>query len=327
MKKAVKWIIRIVVILLIVLIAAVVGGIFFLDHIAKGAIENIGPIVAGVPFQVEKISISPLRGRVEIGNFIMGNPADKGYRTEHAVKLGDVAFEIDVASVINAVTSDAEYSKIIIREVRLRNITMNYETPLTFTGSNIQDILDNVNKAAEKDAAERKKLSEAKAEEPKVEEVKTEAPEAEEAEETQTAEKKKDIRIQLDKLIIDNVQMRVAVKDTDVVLPLIVELPDMGPLGTSEEGITPLSLTQELSAGVYEGVYNSVIKSKDEIVKACAKVGEETVKAVKEMGKNLESTGKDLKESFKNGGKDLDKNLDKAGEELKKVGDGLKKLF
>ena len=78
MKKAVKWIIRIVVILLSVLIAAVVGGIFFLDHIAKGAIENIGPIVAGVPFQVEKISISPLRGRVEIGNFIMGNPADKG---------------------------------------------------------------------------------------------------------------------------------------------------------------------------------------------------------------------------------------------------------
>ena len=327
MKKAVKWIIRIVVILLIVLIAAVVGGIFFLDHIAKGAIENIGPIVAGVPFQVEKISISPLRGRVEIGNFIMGNPADKGYRTEHAVKLGDVAFEIDVASVIDAVTSDAEYSKIIIREVRLRNITMNYETPLTFTSSNIQDILDNVNKAAEKDAAERKKLSEAKAEEPKVEEVKAEAPEAEEAEKTQTAEKKKDIRIQLDKLIIDNVQMRVAVKDTDVVLPLIVELPDMGPLGTSEEGITPLSLTQELSAGVYEGVYNSVIKSKDEIVKACAKVGEETVKAVKEMGKNLETTGKDLKESFKNGGKDLDKNLDKAGEELKKVGDGLKKLF
>ena len=327
MKKAVKWIIRIVVILLIVLIAAVVGGIFFLDHIAKGAIENIGPIVAGVPFQVEKISISPLRGRVEIGNFIMGNPADKGYRTEHAVKLGDVAFEIDVASVIDAVTSDAEYSKIIIREVRLRNITMNYETPLTFTSSNIQDILDNVNKAAEKDAAERKELSEAKAEEPKVEEVKAEAPGAEETEETQTAEKKKDIRIQLDKLIIDNVQMRVAVKDTDVVLPLIVELPDMGPLGTSEEGITPLSLTQELSAGVYEGVYNSVIKSKDEIVKACAKVGEETVKAVKEMGKNLESTGKDLKESFKNGGKDLDKNLDKAGEELKKVGDGLKKLF
>lgn len=327
MKKAVKWIIRIVVILLIVLIAAVVGGIFFLDHIAKGAIENIGPIVAGVPFQVEKISISPFRGRVEIGNFIMGNPADKGYRTEHAVKLGDVAFEIDVASVIDAVTSDAEYSKIIIREVRLRNITMNYETPLTFTSSNIQDILDNVNKAAEKDAAERKELSEAKAEEPQVEEVKAEAPEAEEAEETQTAEKKKDIRIQLDKLIIDNVQMRVAVKDTDVVLPLIVELPDMGPLGTSEEGITPLSLTQELSAGVYEGVYNSVIKSKDEIVKACAKVSEETVKAVKDLGKNLEATGKDLKESFKNGGKDLDKNLDKAGEELKKVGDGLKKLF
>lgn len=327
MKKAVKWIIRIVVILLIVLIAAVVGGIFFLDHIAKGAIENIGPIVAGVPFQVEKISISPFRGRVEIGNFIMGNPADKGYRTEHAVKLGDVAFEIDVASVIDAVTSDAEYSKIIIREIRLRNITMNYETPLTFTSSNIQDILDNVNKAAEKDAAERKELSEAKAEEPKVEEVKAEAPEAEEAEETQTAEKKKDIRIQLDKLIIDNVQMRVAVKDTDVVLPLIVELPDMGPLGTSEEGITPLSLTQELSAGVYEGVYNSVIKSKDEIVKACAKVSEETVKAVKDLGKNLEATGKDLKESFKNGGKDLDKNLDKAGEELKKVGDGLKKLF
>ncbi len=319
MKKCLKLIVRSVLILVIVLIVALIAGLFFIDHVAKAAINNVAPIVAGVPVSVENISIKPLRGRIEITNFIVGNPA--GYASDYAIKLGDVAAEVNLLSL----TAD----KIIVPEVRLREVVVNYEAPITFMGSNLKDILDNISKQEEKETAEPVKPEPVK-ETAKAPEKTTETAEA-------PAPEKKKVRIQLDKLIIDNVQVRVISKGTDVMFPLIVELPDMGPLGTGEDGITPLGLTKELSGGLYEGIYTSVLNSKDGIVKSFTGLGDgakeaadKTVEATKDAVKNLKNAGDDLNKNLKDAGeglKDAGKELKNVGEGLKDAGKGLKNLF
>ncbi len=307
MKKCLKWIVRAILILLVVLIAAAVAGVIFLDQVAKGSIETAAPIVTGVPVTVESISIQPLRGRVEILNFEVGNPA--GYASSHAIKLGDVAVEVIPASLLA--------DKIVIPELRLRDIIVNYETPITFTSSNLQDILDHIEQLAGKEekAAEEKAPAESS------------APAAKE--ETASAEpekQKKEIRLQLDKIIIDNIQLRVVSKGTEIMFPLIVELPDMGPIGTSPEGVTPLGLTKEISSGLYEGIYNSVLKSKDEILKAFANVGAEALKVTDDAAKAAKELGNNLKESAE-GLKNVGEDLKDTTKELENIGKDLKNLF
>ncbi len=318
MKTCLKWVIRLILILLVVLIVAVVAGVIFLDQLAKGSVETVAPIVTGVPVTVEDISIKPLRGRVEILNFEVGNPA--GYASSHAIKLGDVAVEVIPASLF------AE--KIVIPEVRLRNIIVNYETPITFTSSNLQDILDHINQLAgkEENAAESEPVA-------KEEPAAKEDPAAAETE-------KKEVRLQLNKIIVDNIQLRVVSKGTEVMFPLIVELPDMGPIGTSPEGVTPLELTKEISRELYEGIYTSVLKSKDEILKAFAnisaealKVTDDAAKAAKELGDNLKGSAEDLKAVGNNlkdsaeGLKNVGDDLKETTKELKNIGKDLKNLF
>lgn len=312
MKTCLKWVIRLILILLVVLIVAAVAGVIFLDQLAKGSVETVAPIVTGVPVTVEDISIKPLRGRVEILNFEVGNPA--GYASSHAIKLGDVAVEVIPASLF------AE--KIVIPEVRLRNIIVNYETPITFTSSNLQDILDHINQLAGKEEHAAESEPAAK-----------EEPAAAETE-------KKEVRLQLNKIIVDNIQLRVVSKGTEVMFPLIVELPDMGPIGTSPEGVTPLELTKEISRELYEGIYTSVLKSKDEILKAFAnisaealKVTDDAAKAAKELGDNLKGSAEDLKAVGNNlkdsaeGLKNVGDDLKETTKELKNIGKDLKNLF
>lgn len=131
LKRILKWI---CVLLLIVLILAV-AALLFIDHVAKIAVENAGPLVAKVPFHVERLWIQPLGGSAEITNLQMGIP--DGYKSKYSILLGDVRAKINLKSL----TTD----KIVIHKVVLKDITINYETPITFTSSNIQDIVNNVN--------------------------------------------------------------------------------------------------------------------------------------------------------------------------------------
>ncbi len=311
MKRILKWIFRTILILLAVLLIALIAAVIFLDQVVKGAIETVGPVVAGVPVTVESVSVKPLRGRVEIRNFIVGNPA--GYASEHAIKLGDVAVEVQPMSVM------AE--KIIIPEVRLRDVIINYETPITFMGSNMQDILDHVNKLAGKQEAEAQ-AAETTAEQP----VETTAPSETKSSTPEQQPEKKPVRLQLNKMIVDNVQLRVVSKGTNIIVPVIVELPDMGPVGTSEEGVTPMGLTKELSGELYEGIYTSVLKSKDEILKSFTAVSTDAVKAAQETVNTAKEAGEDLKKSAEEL-KALGDDLKKSTKELKAIGKDLKNIF
>ena len=338
-KKLVKLFFRIIGTVLALVLIALVALLIFIDPIIKGVVENFGPEIAGVRFELESISVKLFRGRVEIKNLCMYNP--EGFNSDYAVKLGDVAMETDIMSWIGK-------KKGIIREVRLRDVTVNYETPFpNVTDSNIQAILDNVQAAAGQQAsapesAPAEKTVEKPAEKPAepVTESKTVEKSAESAPESAPAEKSVpeddgQRRFQLDKLIIENVQLAVVIKNKpEIRIPITVTLPDMGPVGTDEKGLTGVELAFALSAEIVRGLTNSVVRSSDQIYRDATKQGMKIADDVKEHVKGYESSVKDAVKSWKSGDKNeaiqkgqeiLDNVL--KDEKIKETGKELKNLW
>ena len=335
LKKIVKLFFKIVGAILALILIALVALLIFIDPIIKGVVENFGPEIAGVRFELESISVKLFRGRVEIKNLYMYNP--EGFNSDYAVKLGDVAMETDIMSWIGK-------KKGIIREVRLRDVTVNYETPFpNVTDSNIQAILDNVQAAAGQQASAPESASAEKpAEKPAEPVVKSEPAEksAESAPESAPAEKSApeddgQRRFQLDKLIIENVQLAVVIKNKpEIRIPITVTLPDMGPVGTDEKGLTGVELAFALSAEIVRGLTDSVIRSSDQIYRDATKQGMKIADDVKKHVKGYESSVKDAVKSWKSGDKNeaiqkgqeiLDNVL--KDEKIKETGKELKNLW
>ena len=335
LKKIVKLFYKIVGAILALILIALVALLIFIDPIIKGVVENFGPEIAGVRFELESISVKLFRGRVEIKNLYMYNP--EGFNSDYAVKLGDVAMETDIMSWIGK-------KKGIIREVRLRDVTVNYETPFpNVTDSNIQAILDNVQAAAGQQASAPESASAEKpAEKPAEPVAKSEPAEksAESAPESAPAEKSApeddgQRRFQLDKLIIENVQLAVVIKNKpEIRIPITVTLPDMGPVGTDEKGLTGVELAFALSAEIVRGLTDSVIRSSDQIYRDATKQGMKIADDVKKHVKGYESSVKDAVKSWKSGDKNeaiqkgqeiLDNVL--KDEKIKETGKELKNLW
>lgn len=325
-KKFAKMLFKVISSILALILIALIALLIFIDPIIKGVVENFGPEIAGVRFELEDISVSLFRGRVEIKNLYMYNP--EGFNSEYAVKLGDVAMETEVMSWIGK-------KKAIIREVRLRDVTVNYEAPFPkLTESNLQAILDHVQKVAGQQASQTQSApeesapvpeepAEKPAEEPAEEPVEESAPAAEEDDQR---------RFQLDKLIIENVQFAVVIKNRpEIRIPITITLPEMGPVGTDEKGLTGTEIAFALSAEIVRGLTDSVIRSSDQISRDVTRHGMKIVEDVKGQVKDYTDSVKDVVDSWKNGDKNeavqkgqevldnvlKDENIKETGRELK----------
>ena len=325
-KKLAKMLFKVIGSILALILIALIALLIFIDPIIKGVVENFGPEIAGVRFELEDISVSLFRGRVEIKNLYMYNP--EGFNSEYAVKLGDVAMETEVMSWIGK-------KKAIIREVRLRDVTVNYEAPFPkLTDSNLQAILDHVQKAAGQQASQTQSApeesapvpeepAEKPAEEPAEEPVEESAPAAEEDDQR---------RFQLDKLIIENVQLAVVIKNRpEIRIPITITLPEMGPVGTDEKGLTGTEIAFALAAEIVRGLTRSVIQSSDQISRDITRHGMKIVEDVKGQVKDYTDSVKDVVDSWKNGDKNeavqkgqevldnvlKDENIKETGKELK----------
>ncbi len=329
-KKIVKIFFQVIGALLALILIALIALLIFIDPIVKGVVENFGPEIAGVRFELEDISVSLFRGRVEIRNLYMYNP--ESFNSEYAVKLGDVAMETEVMSWIGK-------KKRIIREIRLRDVTVNYETPFpNVKDSNMQTILDNVKKstgqqtAPEPEATESEPASAPAPEKPAAEPVSEPASPAGNEDDGQ--------RFQLDKLIIENVQLAVVIKNKpEIRIPITVTLPEMGPVGADEKGLTGKELSFALSEEIVRGLTSSVIQSSDQIYREAATQGMKIADDVKEHVKGYEGSVKDAVNSWKSGDEDgaiqkskqivddvlKDEKIKEAGKELKNLFDGFRK--
>lgn len=332
-KKFAKMLFKVIGSILALILIALIALLIFIDPIIKGVVENFGPEIAGVRFELEDISVSLFRGRVEIKNLYMYNP--EGFNSEYAVKLGDVAMETEVMSWIGK-------KKAIIREIRLRDVTVNYEAPFPkLTDSNLQAILDHVQKAAGQQASQTQSAPEESApvpEEPaeKPAEEPAEEPVEEPVEESAPAAEEDDQRrFQLDKLIIENVQLAVVIKNRpEIRIPITITLPEMGPVGTDEKGLTGTEIAFALSAEIVRGLTDSVIRSSDQISRDVTRQGMKIVDDVKGQVKDYTDNVKDVVDSWKNGDKSeavqkgqevLDNVL--KNETIKETGKELKNFF
>ncbi len=315
-KKIIRRTLLIIVILLVVLI---VGGIFFLDSVVKHSIQTVAPIIVGVPVTVESVSISLLEGRVEVKDFIVANP--KGYDSPYAVKLGDIAVDVDLATVLK--------EKIVIEEIRLKDIMVNFESNIIST--NLLDIKKNVDNLAKKEkqqAEAESKEEPAQVEQPEVPEVKEpEKAESEaqksEAEETEELQKAQKVKIQINKLIYKNVGVCAVVKGLGAnnSLPVAVSLPEMGPLGEGEEGVTVTEVISEICTKTIQPLLdagNAGLKNVASGAQDAMKQGNE---ALKSSSQQVQSTMNDVSTSVK----ETSDSVKKSGEEIKKSGEEIKK--
>lgn len=119
----------------VVLVVLAVGAvIFYLDHIVKSGLEAAGPQVARVNIRLDKASLSPLSGNLQLHGLVIGNP--EGYKTESAIKAGEVRVKVHPASLLS--------DKVVVNSVRVAAPEITLEGA-SLSRNNLTTILDNIN--------------------------------------------------------------------------------------------------------------------------------------------------------------------------------------
>jgi hypothetical protein len=131
-----KWIIRCAIVGAVLLVAGIAALFYFLSDIVKSGVETAGPPLTKGELRLAKANLSPFSGLAQITGLFVGNP--QGWKSESAVKVGDVKVKLDVGSALS--------DTVIIDSIHIQAPEITYETSLT--GSNLGKILENIEAAA-----------------------------------------------------------------------------------------------------------------------------------------------------------------------------------
>src|SRR5688572_12309221 len=127
-----KWILRIILASGVVAVAAVFAGFYFLNDLIKGGVETVGPQLTKGEMRLAKANLSPFSGKAQLSGLFVGNP--QGWKTESAIKVGDIQMALDVRSALSDV--------VVIESIQIDGPEITYEGGLG--GSNIGKILENI---------------------------------------------------------------------------------------------------------------------------------------------------------------------------------------
>src|ERR1051325_2059075 len=130
-----KWIFRIAIILVVMVVAVVVLLFTNLNSIVKGGVEKVGPQITKTEMRLAKVNISPFSGSGQLTGLFVGNP--EGYKTESAIKVGDVKVVLKMASVM--------HDTVEIESVNIQGPEITFDGGLF--DNNLRKILDNVKAA------------------------------------------------------------------------------------------------------------------------------------------------------------------------------------
>jgi len=130
-----KTLIKLVVVLLVIVAVIVGAATFYLDSIAKKAVEYGGEKALGVTTKVDSLHISLLGGSSELGGFTIANP--QGFEQQHFMKLDNAAVAINLQSLTS--------QTIRISKVALSGLHLAIEQQ--DQASNVQALLKNVPKS------------------------------------------------------------------------------------------------------------------------------------------------------------------------------------
>lgn len=130
-----KIIVKFVIFIIIFALIAITGVTYYLDSIAKKAVEFGGSKALGVTTSVDKLHISLLDGSSSLGGFTIANP--KGFSAGNFMELkqGNVAINI------NSLLSDT----VNISEISLSGLHLNLEQ--SNQSSNVKALLANIPRA------------------------------------------------------------------------------------------------------------------------------------------------------------------------------------
>lgn len=266
----------------------------WIGPVAKGVANSVVPGITGTGFNLGEFGLNPYVGTVHVGDMQLANPTN--FSEKNAISLAK--FDADFA-----MTSLFSGKKYRVESVELDGLVVYSD----MTASNFRLIADNA-MGGEKPA---KKSEEAK-------------PAAKpEAEKPAAESEQKGKGFQIDRLVIDNVTLKLGV--VPVKLPTKIEVKDIG--ANSEDGAS----IQEVVAAVYAEILSAagVVGGK------LSDLGKGTVDAVKNIDLSaatqalnagdikgaqnaIKDVGKSLKEAVK---------VDGTKEALKEAGNNLKDLF
>lgn len=126
---------KVLLILLLIVVVAAVSVNSVLSAVIAKSIRTIGPLATGTKVEIESVSVRLFRGRIELNNFIVGNP--EGFSDKDALALKKLVFEVKPTSLLS--------DKIRVEELRIDGVAVSYEPSLQFK-SNLGVIETNVNK-------------------------------------------------------------------------------------------------------------------------------------------------------------------------------------
>ncbi len=180
--KFIKWTLIVVVVLALALVLTIP---LWIGPVVTGTANMAVPGIVKTDFHLGEFGLNPYRGTLNVGDMQLANPPE--FAKENCVELGKFYVRLDPMTVAS--------KKIHIEEVTLDGLLV----ATTVTAGNFRQIAANA-------AGEKKEEEPKEAEAPAQPEAKVEAPAAEEAKE---AEKKEPPKVQIDRLAIKNLKLKI----------------------------------------------------------------------------------------------------------------------
>ena len=335
MKKAIKIIVGAVVAVVALVLILVLTLPLWLGPVVKPVANAAVPKITQTDFRLGHLYLNPYTGRFEIGDMLLGNPAN--YDEKRAVTLDKIALDVAMTTLAS------EY--IHVEEVTVDGVFVSY---VDADGvNNFQQIQYNVAGGKEKYEA---KQAQAKADKAKAESEKIEEPE-------KKADDGSSKKLVIDKLVINNIKFKYG--------PITIPVPSvtLTDLGKKSDGLTFAELGDQIMQAILKsatalgdgvkalggalgdgakklgegagkavgavsdiagGSVKAVSEGADKAVGAVSDVAGGSVKAVGDgAGKAVDAVG----EGAKKVGEGANKAVDAVGEGAKKAADALKSLF
>ncbi|MDX2480519.1 MAG: AsmA family protein [Desulfuromusa sp.] len=112
-----KVLFKLFIVLLVVVAVVVAGAFFYVDSIAKKAIEQGGEMALGVPTNLDAVHISLLGGEASLNGLQIANPS--GFKAQTFMQLGQGEIAVSLGSLLG--------DTIKVPQVKLSNIRINLE--------------------------------------------------------------------------------------------------------------------------------------------------------------------------------------------------------
>lgn len=239
MKKALKILFWSAAGLLALVVLLVATMPLWVGTVARPVVNAVVPKVTKTAFRIGHLSVNPWTGRVEVGDFVLGNPA--GYADPHAVELKSLVIDLGVTKTFG----DAVW----VEEVSVDGLFVSYAVGGENGVDNVKQILMNVAGGKEAYEARQARKAAQKAEaEAKDEAAKEAAREAaEKAGEEYEEETEDELRFVVDRFALRDVKVKVQV--------LTLPVPDftLTDIGKDSGGATVSDVLDDVWTSILSG--------------------------------------------------------------------------